>query len=257
MGSDRTGHIHAQHRSHLNEFFSKSPLRDGLPTFAASAFLGGHGCIAILGTLTGTSALSDPSTPIAASVLTASRGISCVLDRLASKRPGYLGGLPFVRVFERQEKRHQRTGETAIHLHALVAGIQYRGDRLGGRARRAHYRKAEELGLDGVAVTKAELQGLAERYGFGPMLDITQVQASPENPSSAFEVAKYLGKYLAKFENLAEWLPKNKQVVTGSLGNHYWAGPGGGEVVEPPAEPEQMELPLPWPPPRIQRRWKT
>lgn len=208
------------------------------------------------------------------------------LDRLVEGRPGYLGGLAFVRVFERQEKRYQRTGETAVHVHALVAGLQYRGDRLGGQARRAHYLKAEELGLGGAVVTKAELQELAERYGFGPMLDITQVQASPADPWAAIEVGRYLGKYLAKFGEIAEWLPSGAQVVAGSRGAFNWAGPGVTRLAvrrerleaarvrreadradqapahpsEPPEaaqeapEPEQMELPIPWPPRRARRR---
>ena len=202
------------------------------------------------------------------------------LDRLVKKRPGYLGGLPFARVFERQEKRYQRSGQTAVHLHVLVAGLQYRGDRLGRRARRSHYLKAEDLGLDGAVVTKAELQELAEKYGFGPMLDITQVQASPDNPNSAFDVARYLAKYLSKFEALAQWLPKGKQVVAGSLGSFNWAGPGvtrlsvrkerlerarvrreadraaqapthpsqDPDTEEEDTESEQLELPIPWPP---------
>jgi hypothetical protein len=202
------------------------------------------------------------------------------LDRLVEDRPGYLGGLAFARVFERQEKRYQRTGETAVHVHALIAGLQYRGDRLGGRARRAHYLKAEELGLQGAVVTKGELQELAERYGFGPMLDISQVQASPEDPWAAIEVGRYLGKYLAKFEEIAQWLPSGAQVVAGSRGVFNWAGPGRTRLAvrrerleaarvrreadraaqapaqpsEPPetaqeaAEPEQMELPIAWPP---------
>ena len=206
-------------------------------------------------------------------------------DREVAERPGYIGGLPFVRVFERQEQRHARTGETALHLHALIGGLQYRGDRLSGKPSRWQHRKAEELGVDGVAVTKAELQELALRYGFGPVLDITQVQASPDDRNAAFEVARYLGKYLAKFENLAEWLPKGKQVVAGSLGAHYWAGlgvtrqstrrerqerarerrealrtaPASGEAPEEPerldvAVWEQLELPIPWPPPVRRRR---
>lgn len=146
--------------------------------------------------------------------------------RMVAKRPGSIGGIAFARVFERQEKRFERTGQTAVHLHALVAGVQYRGDRLGGRPRRRHFRKAEELGVTGAVVTKKELQELAVKYGVGPMLDITQVQASPDNPSSAYEVAKYLAKYLSKFEELAQWLPSGKQVIAGSQGKLSWAGPG-------------------------------
>lgn len=202
------------------------------------------------------------------------------LDRLVKDRPGYIGGLPFVRVFERQEKRYQRTGETAVHVHALIAGLQYRGDRLGGRSRRAHYLKAEDFGLAGAAVTKAEVQELAERYGFGPMLDITQVQTSPDDPRAAREVSKYL----AKFEEIAQWLPKGSQVIAGSRGRFNWAGPGVTRLAvrqerleavlgrreadrtvqaparpseppeEPANEPEQMELPVPWPPRRAYRR---
>lgn len=200
------------------------------------------------------------------------------LDRMVKRRPGGIERLPFVRVFERQEKRFQRSGETAVHVHVLIAGLQYRGDRLGGRKRRAHYLKAEELGVAGVSVTKKELQELAERYGFGPMLDITQVQASRDNPNSAYEVGKYLAKYLSKFEALGQWLPKSKQVVAGSQGRFSWAGPGvtrqsvkqerqeaarvrreadraalapahpGGDAELPTeeAEPEQLELPIPW-----------
>ena len=207
------------------------------------------------------------------------------LDRLATGRAGYPGGLPFVRVYERQEKRHRRTGETALHLHVLIGGLQYRGDRLSGKPSRRQHRKAEELGVDGAAVTKEEVQKLAVRYGFGPVLDITQVQASPGDTGAAFEVARYLGKYLAKFENLADWLPKGKQVVAGSLGGHNWAGPGvtrqstrrerqervrqrrqalrtAPASGEAPGEPgrvetetgEQLELPAPWPPRRRLRR---
>ncbi len=207
--------------------------------------------------------------------------------RMVAKRPGSIGGIAFARVFERQEKRFERTGQTAVHLHALVAGVQYRGDRLGGKARRKHFRKAEELGLTGAVVTKKELQELADKYGFGPMLDITQVQASPENPGSAYDVAKYLAKYLSKFEALAQWLPKGKQVIAGSQGKLSWAGPGvtrgwvrkerleralarreadradqaptqpieddeAAQTLAP--EPEQMELPIPWPPPLRRRR---
>ena len=64
-------------------------------------------------------------------------------------RLGYLGGLPFVRLIERQEKPYQRTGETAVHIHALIVGLRYRGDRLSGKPCRRHYLKVEELGLDG------------------------------------------------------------------------------------------------------------
>jgi hypothetical protein len=202
------------------------------------------------------------------------------LDRMVKGRPGALDRLPFVRVFERQEKRFQRSGEMAVHVHVLFAGVQYRGDRLGGRKRRARYLKAEELGVDGGVVTKAELQELAVRYGFGPMLDITQVQASPDKPNSAYEVGRYLAKYLSKFEALAQWLPKGKQVVAGSQGRFSWAGPGvtrqsvkqerleaarvrreadradqapahpcqDQEPAQGDAEPEQLDLPIPWPP---------
>ena len=135
-------------------------------------------------------------------------------------------GFPLFGCSNARRQRHARTGETALHLHALIGGLQYRGDRLSGKPFRQRHRKAEELGVDGAAVTKKEVQKLAVRYGFGPVLDITQVQASPGDSGAAFEVAGYLGKYLAKFENLAEWLPKGKQVVAGSLGAHYWAGPG-------------------------------
>lgn len=203
------------------------------------------------------------------------------LDRKVSKRPGYLGGIPFVRVFERQEKRFLRTGETAVHLHALIGGLQYRGDRLSGRPGRRDHRKAEELGLDGAPVQKQELIDLAMRYGFGKIVDITQIQATAETPGASYDVADYLAKYLGKFENLAEWLPKGKQVIAGSLGGHYWAGPGvtrqstrqdrlqkarrHKETLraavtpppppEPPAvDPEQLELPIPWPPPLPRRR---
>lgn len=209
------------------------------------------------------------------------------LDRLVKNRPGYLGGLPFVRVFERQEKRYHRTGETAVHVHALIAGLQYRGDRLSGKPQRGHYLKAEELGLSGAVVKKGDdLQELAIKFGFGPMLDITQVQASPDNPSAAFEVGRYLGKYLAKSEEIAQWLPSGAQVVAGSRGAFNWAGPGvtrldvrrerlerararreadraaqapthpgeTPETAQVASEPEQMELPIPWPPSTRRRR---
>lgn len=55
------------------------------------------------------------------------------LDRRASKRIGYPGGFGFVRVFERQEKRYRRSGETVVHLHALISGLQYSYDRLSGK----------------------------------------------------------------------------------------------------------------------------
>jgi hypothetical protein len=145
------------------------------------------------------------------------------LDRLVSKRPGYLGGLPFVRVYERQEHRYLHTGETVIHLHCLFAGLQYRGDRLSHKPERAKNLKAEELDVIGTTVTKEELQRLALRYGFGPVLDITQVQAGPNNPEASYRVARYLIKYLSKFEHLAAWLPKGRQVVTGSRDKHAWA----------------------------------
>jgi len=149
------------------------------------------------------------------------------LDRMVKGRPGYLGGLSFVRVYERQEKRYQRTGETAVHIHALIAGLQYRGDRLSGKPWRRHYLKDEELGLDGAVVKKEDdLKKLAVKFGFGPMLDITQVQASLDDSWSALEVGKYLGKYLAKFEQIAQWLPKGAQVIAGSRGRFSWAGPG-------------------------------
>lgn len=144
------------------------------------------------------------------------------LDRLVKKRPGYPGGVPFVRVYERQEERYRRTGETVMHLHCLFGGLQYRGDRLSHRPERAHNLKAEELGVAGAVVTKEELQHLALRYGFGPVLDITQVQAGPDRLEAASRVARYLTKYLSKFENLFEWLPKGRQVVTGSRGKYAW-----------------------------------
>jgi hypothetical protein len=210
------------------------------------------------------------------------------VDRLVKGRPGHLGGLPFVRVFERQEKRYQRTGEMAVHVHALIAGLQYRGDRLSGKRWRKHYLKAEELGLDGAVVKKEdELKRLALKFGFGPMLDITQVQASPDDASAAWEMGKYLGKYLAKFEGIAQWLPKGAQVIAGSRGRFNWAGPGVTRLAvrrerqeaarvrheadraaqapahpsEPPVpaqeppEPEQMQLPISLPPPRTRRRF--
>jgi len=201
------------------------------------------------------------------------------LDRLVKDRPGYQGGLAFVRVFERQEKRYQRTGETAVHVHALIAGLQYRGDRLSGKPHRRHYLKAEELGLDGAVVKKEkDLKKLAVKFGFGPMVDITQVQASADKVGAAYEVGRYLAKYLAKFEAIAQWLPKGSQVVAGSRGAFNWAGPGvtrlsvrkerveaarvrreaeraaqapahPSQDPEPdPEEPEQIELPIPWPP---------
>lgn len=209
------------------------------------------------------------------------------LDRRVRNRSGYIGGLPFARVFERQEKRYQRSGETAVHLHALIAGLQYRGDRLSGKPHRRNYLKAEELGLDGAIVKKEDdLKKLAIRYGFGPMVDITQVQASPDNPGAAFDVGRYLGKYLAKFEAIAQWLPKGAQVVAGSRGAFNWAGPGvtrldvrrerleaarvrreadrATQAPDQPIEPqettqdaieaEQMELPIPWPPWNPRRR---
>ena len=210
------------------------------------------------------------------------------LDRLVKGRPGYLGGLPFVRVFERQEKRYQRTGETAVHIHALIAGLQYRGDRLSGKPWRRNYLKAEQFGLDGAVVKKEDdLKELALKFGFGPMLDITQVQASPDNAWAAWDVGKYLGKYLAKFEEIAQWLPKGSQVIAGSRGRFNWAGPGvtrlavrrerleavlgrreadrtdqapahpsePPETAQEPPEPEQIQLPIPWPPPRTRRRF--
>lgn len=203
------------------------------------------------------------------------------LDRKVSKRPGYLGGLPFVRVFERQEERFQRTGDTAVHIHVLIGGLQYRGDRLSGRPSRRFHRKAEELGLDGAEVRKQELIDLAVRYGFGKVVDITQIQATAETTGASYDVADYLAKYLGKFENLIEWLPKGKQVVAGSRGNHCWGGPGvtrqgirrdrlqkarrRKEALQasqeatpapevPPVDPEQLELPIPWPPPLPRRR---
>lgn len=205
------------------------------------------------------------------------------LDRRVSDRPGYPGGLGFVRVFERQEKRYQRTGETVVHLHALIAGLQYRYDRLSGKVWRRTFLKAEDLGVDGAAVTKDEVIELAERYGFGPMVDISQVQAGP-GVGSTYEVAHYLVKYLTKYQELALWLPKGAQVVAGSRGGVMWAGPGvtravvrrerleaarmrrealraGQATGEHPGntepaqdEPEQERLPIPWPPARGKRR---
>jgi len=58
------------------------------------------------------------------------------------------------------------------------------------------------------------------------MLDITQVQASLDDASAAWDMGKYLGKYLAKFEEIAQWLPKGAQVIAGSRGKFNWAGPG-------------------------------
>ena len=144
------------------------------------------------------------------------------LDRLVSRRPGYPGGLPFARVFERQEQRFERTGETVMHIHSLFGGIQYRGDRLSGRPQRGKHLKAEELGLVGAVVTKEEVQRLALRYGFGPVLDVTQIQARPDDLEASYRVARYLTKYLGKFEHIVQWLPKGRQVVTGSRGKHAW-----------------------------------
>jgi hypothetical protein len=148
------------------------------------------------------------------------------LDRTVANRAEYLGGVPFVRVFERQEKRHQTTGESVVHLHCILGGLQYRGDRLSGRPERINHLKAEDLDLRGARITKEELQRLAVRYGFGPVLDITQIQANSEDTLGAYRVARYLSKYLTKFEEIAEWLPKGKQVLAGSRGKYAWAGPG-------------------------------
>jgi len=101
--------------------------------------------------------------------------------------------------------------------------LQYRGDRLSGRPERLNHLKAEDLALRGARITKEELQRLAVRYGFGPVLDITQIQANREDTLGAYRVARYLSKYLTKFEEIAEWLPKGRQVVAGSRGKYAWA----------------------------------
>lgn len=109
-----------------------------------------------------------------------------------------------------------------IHIHPIFAGLQYRGDRLSGKPNRVAYKRAESQGVKGAKVTKEVLQELTVRYGFGPVLDITQVQAGRGDLKAGIRVAKYLAKCLRKHEEIDHWLPRGAQLVTNSRSTYSW-----------------------------------
>jgi hypothetical protein len=53
-------------------------------------------------------------------------------------------------------------------------------------------------------------------------LDITQIQARSDDQAEAQNVAWHLTKYMSKFEHVEDWLPKGRQLVTGSRGSYAW-----------------------------------
>ena len=161
-------------------------------------------------------------------------------------------------------KRHRRTGETALHLHALIGGLQYRGDRLerqtlpaaasqGRRARGGRCGCHQEGGAEAGGPVTGSARCWTSRRCRRHLAE-----------RGRFEVAGYLGKYLANFfENLAEWLPEASrsslapsEPTTGpdpaSPGRGPPATPGSGwsrEALrtapasgEAPEEPERLDV---------------